>query len=51
MAATGWDRGNVSAANYLGTIGGDSNDADSILSRKCENFLSSFRIENQFIYR
>lgn len=51
MAATGWDRGNVSAANYLGGMDGEVNDSDSILHRKCDSFLENFRIENQFIYR
>jgi len=51
MAATGWDRGGISAANYLGGPGIDSNDSDSVLGRKCDGFLENFRIENQFIYR
>lgn len=51
MAATGWDRGGVIAANYLAGPSGESNEADSIVNRKCNGFLENFRIENQFIYR
>lgn len=47
--ATGWDRGSVSAANYLGNVSGD--ETDSILAQKCNLFFENFRIENQFIYR
>jgi hypothetical protein len=47
--ATGWDRGSVSAANYLGGDSGE--DTDSILAQKCSLFFENFRIENQFIYR
>lgn len=50
--ATGWDRGSVSAANYLGTnAGGLADETDSVLARKCDAFFENFRIENQFIYR
>lgn len=49
--ASGWDRGTVSAANYLGGPSTDAFDLDSTLRRKCDAFLENFRIENQFIYR
>lgn len=50
--ASGWDRGSIAAANYLGNPNGPGTDeAIALLQRKCSAFFENFRIESQFIYR